>query len=121
MGRTLGASVSSSSLPPRNASPQKLRIPSRVMQTNLLQKVQPTYPSMAKTARIQGTVVLEVTISKIGTIENLRVLSGPPMLYPAAIDAVRQWRYKPYMLNGEAVQVATTVNVVFTLSGEYKP
>lgn len=118
MGGVLGGIVSSSSLPPpKVAPPQKVRVSSGVMQGNLIQKVQPTYPAIAKTARIQGTVVLEATISKSGSIENLKAVSGPPMLYQAAIDAVRQWRYKPYMLNGEPVEVGTTVNVVFTLNG----
>ena len=65
--------------------------------------------------RIEGTVVLTATISKAGTIENLRVASGPAMLQQAALDAVKEWRYRPYLLNGEPVEVETTVNVVFTL------
>ena len=64
---------------------------------------------------MQGTVVLQATISKSGTIENLRVMSGPAMLQQAALDAVRTWRYRPYLLNGEPVEVETTVNVVFTM------
>jgi len=75
------------------------------------------YPAIAKAARIQGTVVLQATISKGGTIEGLRVLSGPPMLQQAAEEAVRTWRYRPYLLNGEPVEVETQVNVVFTLGG----
>jgi periplasmic protein TonB len=77
----------------------------------------PQYPAIAKAARIQGTVVLQATISKAGGIENLRVVSGPPMLQQAAMDAVRSWRYKPYLLNGDPVEVETTVNVVFNLGG----
>jgi protein TonB len=87
------------------------------MAGNLLNKTMPQYPAIAKAARIQGTVKLEATISKNGTIENLRVLSGPPMLQQAALDAVRQWRYKPYQLNGEPTEVETTVDVNFTLGG----
>jgi len=117
LGGVLGGIVSSSSLPPKVATPQKVRVSSGVAAGNLIQKVQPQYPAIAKTARIQGTVVLEATISKSGSIEGLKAVSGPPMLYQAAIDAVRQWRYKPYMLNGEPVEVGTTVNVVFTLNG----
>jgi periplasmic protein TonB len=97
--------------------PKKLTISSGVMQGNLLQKITPQYPAIAKAARIQGTVVLQATISKQGTIENLRVVSGPPMLTQAALDAVRQWRYRPYLLNNEPVEVETTVNVVFNLGG----
>ncbi len=118
MGGVLGGIVSSSSLPPpKIAPPQKIRVSSGVAQGNVLSKVTPQYPAIARTARIQGTVVLEATISKQGTIQNLRAVSGPPMLYQAAIDAVRQWRYKPYLLNGEPVEVSTTVNVVFNLNG----
>jgi protein TonB len=83
----------------------------------LLVKTQPVYPPIAKAARVSGTVVLQATISKQGTIENLRVLSGPAMLQQAARDAVMTWRYKPYLLNNEPVEVETTVNVIFTLGG----
>jgi protein TonB len=75
------------------------------------------YPPIAKAARVQGTVVLQATISKTGTIEGLHVISGPAMLQQAAMDAVRSWRYRPYLLNGDPVEVETTVNVVFTLGG----
>jgi len=83
----------------------------------LLQKTVPVYPPIAKAARVSGTVVLQATISKTGTIENLRVISGPAMLQQAAMDAVKSWRYRPYLLNGDPVEVETTVNVVFTLGG----
>ena len=99
------------------AAPKKLSISSGVMAGNLLDKTMPQYPAIAKAARIQGTVVLQATISKAGGIENLRVVSGPPMLQQAALDAVRSWRYKPYLLNGDPVEVETTVNVVFNLGG----
>jgi protein TonB len=80
-------------------------------------KTQPVYPPIAKAARVSGTVVLQATISKTGAIENLHVISGPQMLVQAAQDAVRQWRYKPYLFNGEPVDVETTVNVIFSLGG----
>ena len=83
----------------------------------LITKVQPTYPPLARQARIQGTVLLQAEISKDGTIENLRLISGHPMLAPAAIEAVKQWKYKPYMLNGEPVEVETQIQVNFTLAG----
>ncbi len=85
------------------------------MAGNILSKPEPSYPAIAKAARIQGTVVLAATISKTGSIENLRVVSGPQMLAGAAMEAVKQWRYKPYQLNGTPVEVETTVNVTFTL------
>jgi len=79
--------------------------------------VAPVYPPLARQARIQGTVVLHAVISKDGSIEGLTLISGHPMLAPAAIEAVKQWRYKPYLLNGEPVEVDTEVLVNFTLSG----
>jgi protein TonB len=83
----------------------------------LLQKTQPVYPPIAKAARVQGTVVLQAKISKTGSIEDLHVISGPAMLQQAAMDAVRSWRYRPYLLNNDPVEVETTVNVIFTLGG----
>jgi protein TonB len=84
---------------------------------DLVRKILPTYPPLARSARIQGVVVLQAVISKQGGIENLRVLSGHPMLAPAAIEAVRQWRYRPYVLNNEAVEVETQITVNFSLAG----
>jgi protein TonB len=84
---------------------------------NLIRKVQPTYPALARSARIQGTVMLQAVISKQGRIENLIVLAGHPMLVPAAIDAVRQWHYRPYILNNEPVEVETQITVNFSLAG----
>jgi protein TonB len=84
---------------------------------DLIRKVQPTYPPLARAARIQGTVVLQAVISKQGGIENLRVLAGHPMLVPAAIEAVRQWRYRPYILNNDPVEVETQITVNFALAG----
>jgi protein TonB len=98
-------------------APKKVNISAGVMQGMLLQKTQPVYPPIAKAARVSGTVVLQATISKNGTIENLHVVSGPAMLQQAAMDAVKTWRYRPYLLNNEPVEVETTVNVIFTLGG----
>jgi periplasmic protein TonB len=89
---------------------------SHIGEGNLVRKVQPLYPALARSARIQGVVVLEATISRQGAIENPRLLSGHPMLAPSAIDAVRQWRYKPYILNGEPVEVETQITVNFALN-----
>jgi protein TonB len=99
------------------AAPKKVAISAGVMQGMLLQKTAPAYPPIAKAARVSGTVVLQATISKTGAIENLHVVSGPAMLQQAALDAVKQWKYKPYLLNNEPVEVETTVNVIFTLGG----
>lgn len=101
--------------PPKPAAPPP-RV-SRMMEGNLIYKPQPVYPPIARAGRIQGAVVLRAIISKTGTIENLQALSGPPLLIPAAIDAVKQWRYRPYVLNGEPVEVETRVTVNFILSG----
>jgi protein TonB len=79
--------------------------------------VQPAYPPLARQARISGTVVLQASIGKDGNIQNLRTVSGHPMLAPAAIEAVKQWKYRPYFLNGEPVEVDTQITVNFTLAG----
>jgi len=100
---------------PKHATPPP-RI-SRMMEGNLIYRPQPVYPPLARSARVQGPVLLRAIISREGTIENLQVLSGHPMLVHAALDAVRQWRYRPYMLNGEPVEVETQVTVNFLLSG----
>jgi periplasmic protein TonB len=99
------------------APPKKIAISSGVIAGLKIGGVNPTYPPIARAARISGTVVLQATISKQGTIQNLRVISGPPMLTQSALEAVKTWRYKPYDLNGEPVEVETTVNVVFNLGG----
>lgn len=118
MGGVIGGIISSTPVAvPKVATPQRVRVSQGVSQGLLVKKVQPAYPPLARQARIQGQVILQAEISKDGTIENLRLISGHPMLAPAAIDAVKQWRYKPYMLNGEPVAVETTVMVNFTLSG----
>jgi periplasmic protein TonB len=88
-----------------------------ISEGNLIRKVQPTYPPLARAARLQGQVVLQAVISKQGAIENLRVLSGHPMFVPAAIEAVRQWRYRPYILNSDPVEVETQITVNFSLTG----
>jgi protein TonB len=99
------------------APPKKVNISAGVMAGQVIQQIKPVYPPIAKAARISGTVILQATISRSGTIENLKVVSGPAMLQQAALDAVRQWRYRPYLLNNEPVEVDTTVNVIFTLGG----
>ncbi|HTS38678.1 MAG TPA: energy transducer TonB [Candidatus Solibacter sp.] len=88
-----------------------------ILQGSLIRRVQPVYPPLARTARIQGPVVLEAVISKSGTIEHLQLISGHPMLAPAAIEAVKQWLYRPYILNNEPIEVQTQITVIFTLSG----
>jgi periplasmic protein TonB len=117
-GGVMGGILSSTPVAvPKVATPQRVRVSTGVATGLLLRKVQPNYPPLAKAARIQGHVLLQAEISKDGTIQNLKLISGHPMLAPAAIEAVKQWRYKPYLLNGEPVAVETQVDVIFSLSG----
>jgi protein TonB len=117
-GGVMGSMFGSGNAPKvQAAAPKKVNISAGVSTGLLIQKTTPVYPPIAKAARVSGTVVLQATISKTGTIQNLKVMSGPAMLQQAALDAVRQWRYRPYLLNNEPVEVDTTVNVVFTLGG----
>ena len=96
---------------------QKVRVSSGVAQGLLVRQIRPQYPPLARQARIQGMVVLQAVIGKDGTVQDLRVVSGHPMLTGAAIEAVKQWFYRPYYLNGEPVEVDTQINVNFTLTG----
>jgi TonB family protein len=113
----VGGVLSSNPPQPKIATPQRVRISSGVSTGLLIKKVQPQYPEDAKQARIQGQVVLQAEIDKNGDVEELTLVSGHPMLAPAAIEAVKQWKYKPYLLNGQPVKVETQVVVVFQLSG----
>jgi periplasmic protein TonB len=114
-GSTGGPSVVLPPPPPApSAHPPRV---SRMMEGNLIYRVQPQYPPLARQARVQGIVVLRAMISREGKIENVQVVSGHPMLVKAAMDAVLQWRYRPYYLNNEPVEVETQVTVNFTLSG----
>lgn len=99
----------------REAVQPKPHISSGVMEGMLIYKVLPVYPQMARAMRVAGRVELQASISRSGTIENLRAVGGPAMLQAAALDAVRQWRYRPYLLNGDPVEVETTINVDFKL------
>jgi protein TonB len=118
MGGVIGSVLSSTPVAvPKIATPQRVRVSGGVSQGLLIRKVPPAYPPLARQARIQGVVVLQAQISKEGNIENLQLISGHPMLAPAAIEAVKQWKYKPYLLNGEPVEVDTQVQVNFTLAG----
>ena len=117
MGGVIGGIISSTPMSVPKVAPQRVRVSGGVTAGNLISQIKPQYPPIAKTARIQGSVVLHAIISKSGMVENLQVVSGHPMLTQAALDAVRQWRYKPYYLSGEPVEVDTTITVTFTLAG----
>lgn len=88
---------------------------STILEGSLIRKVEPKYPTLAISARVQGPVILAAVISKAGTIDNLRLVSGHPMLVGAAIDAVSQWRYRPFILNGDVIEVETQITVNFVL------
>ena len=101
--------------PPPSATISHVFRTSTILEGSLIRKVQPIYPPIAKTGRIQGPVVLFAVISKSGSIDNLRVVSGHPLLVRAAIDAVQQWQYRPYILNHEPIEVETQITVNFVL------
>ena len=121
----IGGIISSSSslaAVPRLSQPapavQRVRVSQGVIKGLLSYRVEPAYPPLAKQARIQGVVVMTALIDKGGNVQNLQVVSGHPLLAPAAIEAVKQWRYKPFLLNGQPVEVETTVTVNFRVRSE---
>jgi len=121
IGGIIGSVPSAAPPPPpppveQKKTVQRIRVGGQVQQANLIRQPKPIYPPLAKQARIQGVVRFEAIIGKDGTIQNLRLVSGHPLLVPAAQEAVKQWLYKPTLLNGEPVEVATVIDVNFTLS-----
>jgi periplasmic protein TonB len=102
--------------PPKPKQTGPLRVGGNVQAARILNRVQPIYPPLARQTRISGTVRLHAIISKDGTIQQLEVMSGHPLLQQAALDAVRQWRYQPTLLNGDPVEVDTTIDVIFSLN-----
>jgi len=123
LGGILGAVPNAAPPPPpppvkkeEPKGPQRIRVGGNVQQAKLVRQPRPVYPPLAKQARIQGVVKLNAIISRDGTIQNLTVLSGHPLLVPAAMEAVKQWVYAPTLLNGEPVEVVTQIDVNFTLS-----
>jgi len=117
MGGVMGSIIGGTPTAVPKVAVQRIRVSQGVVAGLVIRKVQPNYPQLAKTARVQGNVQLAALIGKDGTIQNLHVLSGHPLLTQAALDAVKQWRYKPYILNGEPVEVDTQITVIFSLSG----
>jgi TonB family protein len=103
------------------ARQEPVRVGAKVQEGKLIYKVNPVYPEIARAARIEGTVLLEVVVDELGSVASLRVLNGTPMLDQAAIDAVKQWRYSQTLLNGQPVRVATTVSIIFSLGGFVEP
>lgn len=115
IGGIIGGVSGSNMPPPPKVTPQRIKVGGNVQSAKLLRQVQPIYPVIAKQAHIQGTVLLHAIIAKDGTIQDLSLISGHPFLVKNAEDAVKQWRYQPTLLNGEPVEVETTIQVIFTL------
>jgi protein TonB len=128
LGQTADAGASSSlrglglatSIPgpppvPREASHHPLQVSSGIMDAMLINRVQPRYPTIAQTVRVSGSVVLSAVIATDGSVQSLRIVSGNPLLISAAYQAVRQWRYRPTLLNGQPVEVQTLITVNFVL------
>jgi len=119
MGGVLGGVIGGSGSmapPPPKPTVSKLRVGGAVQNAKLVNRVQPLYPPLARQTRISGTVRLHAIISKEGTVQQLQVESGHPLLVQAALDAVKQWRYQPTLLNGEPVEVDTEIDVIFSLA-----
>jgi protein TonB len=118
VGGVIGGVLSSAPVAvPDKPTPQRVRVSQGVTAGLLVHKVTPQYPPLAKQARIQGSVVLHAVIGKDGKVQNLQLVSGHPMLTQSAIQAVKQWQYKPYYLNGQPVEVDTNITVNFSLAG----
>jgi protein TonB len=103
--------------PPKPTGPTRIKQGGIVTAASILSQTKPVYPTLARQARIQGNVVLHAIIGKDGRVAQLEVMSGHPLLVQAALDAVKQWLYKPTLLNGDAVEVDTTITVTFTMGG----
>lgn len=101
---------------PKPETPKQIRVGGNVQAAKLVRQPKPSYPPLAKQARIQGTVRFNAVIGKDGSIQNLQLVSGHPLLVPSAQEAVRQWVYQPTLLNNEPVEVVTQIDVNFTLS-----
>lgn len=119
LGGVLGGIISSTAsiaAIPKLEPVKRIRVSQGVTQGMVIRKVEPAYPKIALGARITGVVLLKAVINKDGEIKELQVVSGHPMLVPAAIEAVKQWRYRPYLLNGEPVEVETNITVTFQIA-----
>jgi protein TonB len=115
MGGVIGG-VGTAAPPPPKVTPKRVSVGGNVQAARLVNRVQPVYPPLARQTRISGTVKLHAIIGKNGAVEQLQVLSGHPLLVQSALDAVRQWRYQPTLLNGEPVEVDTEIDVIFSLA-----
>jgi len=111
-----GVATTAAPPPPPKAAVTRTRVGGAVQAAKLINKVQPVYPPLARQTRISGTVKLHAIIGKSGNVEQLQVVSGHPLLVQSALDAVKQWRYQPTLLNGEPVEVDTEIDVIFSLA-----
>jgi protein TonB len=118
IGGIIGSAANTAAAPKlASLAPQRIRVSQGVTKGQILEKTEPKYPPLARATRIQGEVVLAAVISKTGEIQNLELVSGHPMLVPAAMDAVKQWKYRPFLLNGAPVEVETVITVTFRMAG----
>jgi TonB family protein len=106
---------------PRRVHRQPIKVGENVQESKLISRVEPVYPELAKLARVQGRVVLAVTIDEEGNVSEIKVTRGHSLLYEAAVAAVRQWRYSPTLLNGEPVPVIAIVTVTFSFAASGEP
>lgn len=118
IGGILSSTPASAAIPKLVTPPpaKRIRVSQGVTEGRIIRKLQPDYPAIARSARVEGQVLLKAIISRTGEIQNLTLISGHPLLVQAAIQAVSQWRYRPFLLNGEPVEVETTITVNFQLS-----
>ena len=116
LGGVIGGAGGAAPPPPPKAAVTRTRVGGAVQAAKLINRVQPIYPPLARQTRISGTVKLHAIIGKDGTVTQLQVVSGHPLLVQAALDAVKQWRYQPTLLNGEPVEVDTEIDVIFSLA-----
>lgn len=117
IGSIVSASSNSTAMVPKLEAPKRVRVSQGVTRGMVISKIEPKYPKIALAARVTGVVLLKAVISKEGEIKELQVVSGHPLLVPPAIEAVKQWHYRPYLLNGEPVEVETNVTVTFQIAG----
>ena len=116
IGGVIGGAGATMAPPPPKATLKRVTVGGNVQAARLVNKVQPLYPPLARQTRISGTVKLHAIIGKDGSVQQLQVVSGHPLLVQSALDAVRQWRYQPTLLNGEPVEVDTEIDVIFSLA-----
>lgn len=111
----MGSTGSAPPPPPKPKRREPLRVGGNVQESKLIKRVEPVYPELAKRARVQGMVMLQVLVDETGHVADIKVLKGNPLLDPSALEAVRSWIYSPTLLNGEPVPVIATVTVIFNL------